>query len=66
MDILTPAGLNLPQEPTSVKDIHICYIQYIRDYITISIYIFVFEQPSGTTSIVNSSFQRQTNLIAYY
>ena len=28
MNILTLAGLNLPQEPTSVKDIHICYLQY--------------------------------------
>ena len=28
MNISTLAGLNLPQEPTSVIDIHICYLQY--------------------------------------
>ena len=28
MNISTLAGLNLPQWPTSVKDIHICYLQY--------------------------------------
>ena len=28
MDISTLAGLNLPQWPTSVNDIHICYLQY--------------------------------------
>ena len=29
MNISTLAGLNLPQWPTSVEDIHICYLQYI-------------------------------------
>ena len=28
MNISTRVGLNFPQEPTSVEDIHICYLQY--------------------------------------
>ena len=28
MNNSTLAGLNLPQWPTSVEDIHICYLQY--------------------------------------
>ena len=28
MRISTLVGLNLPQEPTSVNDIHICYLQH--------------------------------------
>ena len=41
MNISTLAGLNLPQEPTSAEDIHICYLQYILSII-ISITINIF------------------------
>ena len=53
MNNSTLAGLNLPQWPTSVKDIHTCYLQYaihntFKSYLIAS--YSTFEIPSRPNS----------------
>ena len=71
MNISTHAGLNLPQWPTSVEDIHICYLQYTiyntsiykSIYKTFKSFLIASYSTRDIPSCLNSSSSNLTNRV---